>query len=117
MKVALPDYLPSRYESWLEYYYEIVRIFKEQGRELNDETIIKRYDFGDYNEHKEMKKYDQGIVSFYQEVPFMLIKSRALDFIISHLPTKSALYPIFCNAYINGDSDKVVNNLFKICPE
>ncbi|MCR9252309.1 MAG: hypothetical protein NXI20_17925 [bacterium] len=67
--LKLPDYLPSRYNNWLEVYYDIESVFKEHQIEILEDTIVKLADF-DFE------------VDAYQEFPITLIKSRAFDFML-----------------------------------
>lgn len=97
-EIQLPDYLPSRYDNWLDLYLDVVRIFKEQGFEINDDTKVKLYELGDYEEQKEiMTQYGDRVVHFYQEFPLTLIKARAFDFIITKLPSQITMERLYYN--------------------
>jgi len=92
--ILLPDYLPSRYNNWLELYLEVLRIFKEQGFEVNEGTEIKLFQLGDFDEVEMMKKFSEQVVYFYHNFPLSLIKSRALDFVLSNLPTYAQMQKV-----------------------
>lgn len=90
-QVQLPDYLPSRYRSWYDLYLDILRSAKSQGTDLPDDTIVNLLDYG-FEEESLKNIYSDTF--FYQEWPLIVIKSRALDDVISQLPTLKELISI-----------------------
>ena len=75
-EIELPDYLPARYRSWLHLYRDIVRTFKERGYPLTEQTEVKLNEFG-FNDP----------AFFYHSFTLGVIKSRALDYVLSELPS------------------------------
>lgn len=124
MEIQLPDYLPARYRNWLDLYLDVVRMFKEQGYAINEETKVKLYELGDREEQKEIaERYGEQAVHFYQEFPLTLIKARAFDFILPNLPTKEDAYNFqhylmrasSYSASTNANSE-IIDKLMRICP-
>jgi hypothetical protein len=127
MEIQLPDFLPSRYPNWLALYLDVIRQFNEQGVPVNEETKVKLYELGDYEEQREiMQQYGNEVVHYYQEFPLTLIKARAFDFILPSLPTQEELYRfnydlMTASMYISSaaQSDKnreIIDKLMTICP-
>lgn len=124
MEIKLPDYLPARYQNWLDLYLDVIRQFKELGISINDETKVKLYELGDYNEQKEMMaQYGEEIVHFFQEFPLTLIKARAFDFIFPNLPTQEDVYrfnyDLMTASMYSTSTNKnreIIDKLMSICP-
>ena len=120
-EIQLPDYLPSRYQSWLHLYLEIQKIFAERGETINEETTVKLYELGDYEEQKMLRKYSEEVIHFYQHFPITVIKSRALDYVLSKLASFENMYEVRGKAmstpYANQAMYQVFNDLLDVCPK
>jgi hypothetical protein len=127
MDIQLPDYLPARYENWLILYLDVIRQFKVQGVEINEETKVKLWEMGDHDEQQQiMEQYGNQVVHYYQEFPITLIKARAFDFIIPNLPTSEDVYRfnyelMTASRYMaSGDlvnkNREIIDKLMNICP-
>lgn len=123
MEIQLPDFLPSRYKNWLELYLDVYRTMHESGCPINDETKVKLFEMGDHEEQKDLtSQYGEHIVAFYQEFPLILIKARALDFILPNLPTKDEMYSIYlgymsakhCTTTVEKNA-KIIEGILNIC--
>lgn len=85
--ILLPDYLPSRYSSWLHLYVDVKKFLEEMGHEFDENTEINLFEMGMLDDEC-MYKNGTGEVTFSrQSWPLMLIKARALDHIISKIPS------------------------------
>lgn len=119
-EIQLPDYLPSRYKTWLHLYLEIQKIFAERGEIINEETTVKLYELGDYEEQKMLRQYSEEIIYFYQHFPITIIKSRALDYVLSKLPSFEKMYEVRGKAmsgmYADETMYEVFNALLDVCP-
>lgn len=127
MEIQLPDYLPARYKNWLDLYLDIARQFNEQGVPITEETKVKLYELGDYEEQRQMMiQYGQEVVHFYQEFPMTLIKARAFDFILPNLPTQEDVYRFnydlmmvlrYSTSGASVDKNReIIDKLMTICP-
>lgn len=126
MEIQLPDYLPSRYKNWLDVYLECAKVFSENGWPINEESKVKMYDMGSYEEQQEMMlSYGEHATAFFQELPLTLIKARALDYILPNIPTLETMYKLRSNLYYsrnysadgNDRTIEVVDKLMNICPK
>ncbi|MBS0646778.1 MAG: hypothetical protein JSR97_09360 [Verrucomicrobia bacterium] len=119
-EIQLPDYLSSRYKTWLHLYLEIQKIFAERGEIINEETTIKLYELGDYEEQKMLRQYSEEVIYFYQNFPIKIIKSRALDYVLSKLPSFEKMYEVGGKAMSGMHADQtmyeVFNALLDVCP-
>lgn len=124
MEIQLPDYLPARYQNWLALYLDVIRRFKEQGCPITEETKVKLYELGDYEEQSElMQQYGEEVTHFYQEFPLTLIKARAFDFILPNLPIQEDVYKfnydLMAASMYSASVDKnreIIDKLMSICP-
>jgi len=82
----LPDFLPSRFRTWLSFYYQIGRELEKAGHEINEETMVKYSSFTDYEEQEYIRKTFDEQVYFVTEFPITLIKARAFDEVIAKIP-------------------------------
>lgn len=106
---------------------DIVRQFNEQGIPITEETKVKLYELGDYEEQRQMMmQYGQEVVHFYQEFPMTLIKARAFDFILPNLPTQEDVYRFnydlmmalrYSTSGASVDKNReIIDKLMTICP-
>lgn len=120
-EIQLPDYLPSRYQSWLHLYLEIQKIFAERGEPINEETTVELYELGDYEDQKMLRQYSEEVIHFYQHFPITTIKARALDYMLSKLPSFEKMYEVRGKAMSTPDADEamyqVFNDLLDVCPK
>lgn len=127
MEIQLPDYLPARYENWLVLYLDVLRQFRMQGVEITEETKVKLYELGDYDEQKELREqYGDRVVHFFQEFPMTLIKARAFDFIIPNLPAQEEVYrfshelmtaSMYSSSMRSMEKNReIIDKLMSICP-
>lgn len=108
--VVLPDYLPSRFNSWLEFYIRLETAMR--GRVYNDETIV---DWGEFDS-------DFIGATFIQKFKVGDVKAKAFDYIMTLLPEKedmiSLMYQFRSSCNPHGHSiDKattIFNNLVSI---
>lgn len=110
-EIQLPDYLPSRYKTWLHLYLEIQKIFAERGEIINEETTVKFYELGDYEEQKMLRQYSEEIIYFYQHFSITIIKSRALDYVLSKLPPFEMMYEVRGKAMSGMYADQTMYEL------
>jgi hypothetical protein len=120
-EIQLPDYLPSRYKSWLHLYLEVQQAFAERGESFDEETTINMCELGDREEREMLINQFGEEVVLYQHFPVTLIKARAFDFILSKLPTFKELINIRSAAMgadwcTNESMWEVFNNLLKLYP-
>jgi hypothetical protein len=121
-EIELPDYLPSRYRSWLHLYLEIQRLFAERGETIQEDSEVTMYELGDDEEQQMLRQYSEEVICFYQHFPVSLIKSRALDYVLSKLPSFEVMHEIRNRTLANlpysyGESIyQSLNGLLSICP-
>lgn len=118
-EIELPDYLPSRYDSWLHLYLEIQQIFIERGEPITEEATVKLSELGDREEQKTFRQYSEEVIHFYQHFPITVIKARALDYVLSKLPSFDIMYEVrnksMASFYTNELMYEVFNNLLDVC--
>jgi hypothetical protein len=120
-EVELPDYLPGRYKNWLHLYLTVKRELSMRGEDIDKAEVVRLYEGPDFEE----REMSSEMIDFYQQFPVSLIKSRALDFILSKLPTFEDLYSFagpwhsatFMAAGNYADFDTIFNNLLDVCPK
>jgi hypothetical protein len=93
---------------------------------INEETKVKLYELGDYDEQREiMQQYGNEVVHYYQEFPLTLIKARALDFILPNIPTQEEVYrfnyELLSSAQYTSPASmdknrEIIDKLMTICP-
>lgn len=118
-EIQLPDFLPSRYRSWLELYRDLQKTFKEQGISITEETTIKIAEFGTKEEMDLFKKQFGCDVTLYNHFSITLIKARALDEVLSKLPSSEKLRKVRNTAMsglYNSDQEmfQIFNDLLSI---
>ena len=122
-EIQLPDYLPSRYKNWLHLYLTIKRELGNRGEDVDIMESVKLYEGQDYEE----RQMSREMIDFYQQFPVQLIKARALDFVLSKLPSFEDLYsfagswhsvvPMTAGNVHTADAFKMFNDLLDICPK
>lgn len=117
--IQLPDYLPSRYSSWLSLYREVIASLEANGQKITEETVVNLAEFGFLDRHS---SYSGEDVAFYQQWPLTLIKARALDFVLEKLPSFEQMIRVY-NELIWSRSAAVysltphIDALLNICPK
>lgn len=86
-EIKLPDYLPSRYGSWLNLYRSVLASLQSQGIKPEDTTEIFLKEMFREDEYS---CHETTIAS--QSWPLYVIKSRALDEVLPNLPTQKEVY-------------------------
>lgn len=102
-------------------YLTIKRELSSRGEDLDTMECVKLYEAGDFNE----RQANAEMIDFYQQFPVSLIKARALDFVLSKLPSFEALYSFtgqwhsvaYMTANGNDDFIKMLNDLLDVCPK
>lgn len=115
MEIKLPDYLPSRYKNWLDFYQQFVEVSSNRGFIINEETKVCVYDCMDYHEREALKMHE---VKFYQEFPLIVIKARALDYILSESPSYEDIlhlkHSVLSTHLASVDLNKILNGLLNV---
>lgn len=97
--IKLPDYLPSRFKSWLQLYVHINRILTEQGITITEDLKIR---FSEYLDAEEMKMFSEQEIMFYHEFPLTIIKARAFDELLASMPDFQDFIEIQETIYLNS---------------
>lgn len=114
-EIQLPDYLPSRYKNWYHLYLEVEKIFTENGYELTEETKVRLSELPDFDE----KEMSEEAILFYQEFPLPVLKARALDFIMSKIPSFDDVIKMRHYLMLPGGDvgvHEIVDRLLDVCP-
>ena len=117
----MPDYLPSRYKSWLHFYLEIKEIAIKLGGQLDEDSMVKIIEFADHKELELLKQYSDEVVRYYHQFPLAQVKARALDYVLSKLPSIEKMNELRSKvtpAVYNDESlRKIMDDLLDLYPK
>lgn len=85
----LPDYLPSKYKNWFDFYKQVMEDIESSGHPFNDDSVI-----GISEHYSEADLAGHPKTVFTQRFKLSVLKIRAFDFIYSKLPTVEFLWKI-----------------------
>lgn len=113
-RIELPDYLPSQFKNWLDFYYEI----KNKGYDQMETIELSIWD----DTKIEWRSQFNEDVDFYHKFPMWVVRERALNHLLTKLPDFDSMINLI-DSYLSSrqnmgeimENKEILDKILSIC--